>query len=91
VLYAVLRCMAGCIVPADIKNDHCWDLVGGGGIVHAFSGLRVQGCTVIICVICGTVLRFRSTPGPLTSDVFSTNTLTNGMKAGGGTVEAEGY
>lgn len=30
-LYAVLRRMVACMVPADIKNDHCWDLAGGGG------------------------------------------------------------
>lgn len=41
-LYAVLRCILACMVPADIKNDHCWDLGRGGrgGIVQAFSGFE---------------------------------------------------
>lgn len=43
-LFAVLRCMVGCMVPADIKNDHCWDLTGGGG--NCASLLRVSSLRV---------------------------------------------
>lgn len=81
-LYAVLRCILACMVPADIKNDHCWDLGRGGrGGGASCKRFRVSSPMRTV-IICSAVLRHRSTPGPLTSDVFSTNISTNGMKAG---------
>lgn len=43
VLYAVLRCMVGCMVPADFKMITAGTWLVVGGIVQEFSGSRVPG------------------------------------------------
>lgn len=64
-LFAVLRCMVGCMVPADIKNDHCWDLTGGGGDCASLlrvSSLRVYSDHIGVLGGCSTSVQIHPWP-----------------------------